>query len=205
MRFLLILPAVRPLPTAVYDTETCEWHNLSSVHRFSALVLGCAIFFCKFWYQFWWVGVSTRNHFVSWLLLQVWVVFFFHMVVSTIRIRLVLRFTKDLTKRDQETWQTFYIKQNRGHHQPPIFRQDIGTLAPWKSKAMFEALQVLDIERAIAASLSGVATEGEVLMKHVLASSKTNDKTEWWALSMNIHDAYHDDLWIELRIMRIDI
>lgn len=24
----------KPLPTAVYDTETCEWRNLSSVHRF---------------------------------------------------------------------------------------------------------------------------------------------------------------------------
>ena len=25
---------VRPLPTAVYDTETCEWHNIASVQRF---------------------------------------------------------------------------------------------------------------------------------------------------------------------------
>ena len=37
-------------------------------------------------------------------------VFFFHMVVSTIRIRLVLRLTKDLTKRDQETCQSFLYK-----------------------------------------------------------------------------------------------
>ena len=25
---------LRPLPTAVYDTETCEWHNIASVQRF---------------------------------------------------------------------------------------------------------------------------------------------------------------------------
>ncbi len=51
---------------------------------------------------------------------------------------------------------------------------------------MFEALQVMDIERAIAASLSGVATEGEVRMKHLLRQKHS------LRLSMNFHDMEQD-------------
>lgn len=187
MRFLLILPAVRPLPTAVYDTETCEWHNLSSVHRFRHSSWGAPKNISTFDINF--DGSESQPEIIHCIMIAFagmgGLLFSYggfdhkNPSCSQIHWRSYKAWPRDLSK--------LSIKQHRGHHQPPIFRQDIVTLAPWKSKAMFEALQVLDIERAIAASLSGVATEGEVLMKHVLASSKTNDKKEWaWIFMMHI-------------------